>query len=72
MIKRPKRIWKQIWALTLVLAMLGTSFGQPAFTAYAAETENGGGNTEDGQSAETPDPEVKCICTELCTEGGGT
>lgn len=37
MIKRPKRIWKQIWALTLVLAMLGTSFGQPAFTAYAAE-----------------------------------
>ena len=37
MIKRPKRIWKQIWALTLVLTMLGTSFGQPAFTAYAAE-----------------------------------
>lgn len=66
--KRPKRIWKQIWALTLVLAMLGTSLGQPVFTVYAAETENGGENTEDGQSAETPDPEVKCICTELCTE----
>ena len=66
--KRPKTIWKQIWALTLVLAMLGTSLGQPAFTVYAAETENGGENTEDGQSAETPDPEVKCICTELCSE----
>ena len=66
--KRPKTIWKQIWALILVLAMLGTSLGQPAFTVYAAETENGGENTEDGQSAETPDPEVKCICTELCSE----
>ena len=66
--KRPKTIWKQLWALTLVLAMLGTSLGQPAFTVYAAETENGGENTEDGQSAETPDPEVKCICTELCSE----